>query len=94
MKKIFALITVALMLVSLAACGNHDIGFGSYNFHYVHVQMYGMNDPIHLEVDKWKGDDGGIELATKHHGTILLGDGTYMMYDQQICPICGEVEYK
>lgn len=93
MKKLLLnlLIIGALMLTS---CGNHDIGFGSYSFHFVHIQMYHMTEPIHLRVSKWKGDDGGIELLTENYGGILLGDGTYMMYDTVKCPLCGEVEYK
>ena len=93
MKKLFGIL-LAVMPLCLTACGNHDITFGSFSFHYVHVQMYNMNEPVHFEVNKWQGDDGGIELRTEKHGTILLGDGTYMMYDTQDCPICGHVEYK
>lgn len=93
MKKIFGIL-LATLSICLTACGNHDLGWGSYNFHYVHVQMYSMSEPVHFRVDKWKGDEGGIELVTENHGTILLGDGTYMMYDVEDCPICGHVEYK
>jgi len=94
-KLFIALLTIISLcaMLCLTAC-NADIGWGSYSFHYVHVQMYSMNEPVHFEVDKWKGDDGGIELATKKHGTILLGDGTYVMYDTEECPLCGHVEYK
>lgn len=76
---------------TLTGC-NEDLSFGKYSFHEVHVQMYG-GQPVHLKVSKWKNDDGGIELKTEKHGTICLGDGTYMLYDQETCPLCGEVEY-
>lgn len=56
--------------------------------------MYNMNESVHFKVNSWRDDEGGIELRTEKHGTILLGDGTYMMYDTQECPICGYVEYK
>ena len=92
MKKIlFGLLAIAAL--SLTGCGNHDVSFGSYSFHYVHVQMYG-SEPTHFKVNKWQNDDGGIELSIEGHGRILLGDGTYMMYDQETCPICGNVKYK
>ena len=96
MKKLFTALLATLSLC-LAGCGNHEFGLGSYNFHYVHVQMYGMTDPIHLHVKSWKGDEGGIELKVtfdRQETSILLGDGTYMMYDTETCPVCGRVEYK
>jgi len=56
-----------------------------------------MEKPVHLHVNTWKSDDGGIELKVKFNNketTMLLGDGTYMMYDTEECPICGKVTYK
>lgn len=83
-----------LLIGSLTLTGcNQDLGWGSYSFHRVHIQMYN-GEPVHLEVDTWMSDTGGIELRTKKYGNILLGDGTYMMYDTVECPICGDVEYK
>ena len=55
--------------------------------------MYG-GECVHLKVNSWKNDDGGIELETESFGSILLGDGTYMMYDSRECPICGKVDVK
>jgi len=92
MKKLF-LSLLAIASLTLTGC-NADLGFGSYSFHFVHVQMYSMSEPVHFRIDTWKSDDGGIELKLVNHGTILLGDGTYMMYDVENCPICGHVEYK
>ena len=92
MKKILFSLLLILSLF-LTSCGNENLGWGSYSFHYVHIQMYG-DDPIHLEVKSWTNDNGGIELKTENYGAILLGDGTYMMYDSNECPLCGEVNYK
>ena len=96
MKKIlgsiFVFIFLAASILSLVGC-NANIGFGSYTVHFVHVQMYG-GECIHLKVNSWKNDDGGIELETESFGSILLGDGTYMMYDSRECPICGKVDVK
>ena len=92
MKKLLLAFTCIASL-GLSAC-NRQIGWGSYSFHHVHVQMHGMSEAIHLEIVSWKDDEGGIELKTKNYGTILLGDGTYMMYDVDDCPICGVVSYK
>ena len=93
MKKLLLALLSACTLV-LSSCGNWDASFGQFSFHYVHIQMYNMNEPIHMRVSGWKGDEGGVELHTEKHGTILLGDGTYMMYDTEDCPICGDVQYK
>jgi len=89
-KSLFILAAVAPLC--LAGC-NMNVGLGSYSFHYVHAQMYG-GEPVHMKIASWKDDDGGIELRTEKHGTILLGDGTYALYDQEDCPLCGEVEYR
>ena len=94
--KALALAFLAAASLSLSGC-NHDLGVGSYSFRYVHVQMYGMEDPVHLNVKSWKGDQGGIELKVTFGGketSVLLGDGTYMMYDTEECPICGSVRYR
>ena len=89
MKKLLLLIAS----LSLTGC-NYNVGFGSYSFHYVHIQMYNTEQPTHLKIKSWKDDDGGIEIKTENYGTILLGDGTYMMYDNDECPICGHVSCK
>lgn len=93
MKKALLILTlVAMMTFALTGC-NQSLGWGSYSYHKVHVQMYGQ-EPVHLNVKSWREDEGGIELKTESYGTILLGDGTYMMYDSDSCPICGSVNYK
>ena len=88
MKKIIILLSV-LSLLLLNSC-NMMIGFGKFSYHHVHVQMYGMTEAVHLDVTSWKDDDGGIELKLVDGHNILLGDGTYMMYDTDECPICGK----
>ena len=92
MKKVFVTLAAVLCL-GLTGC-NKQIGFGSYSFHYVHIQLPGQAEPAHLKVTSWQNDDGGIELKTESYGTILVGDGTYVAYDNEKCPICGTVSYK
>ena len=96
MKKLFTVL-LATAALCLTGCGNQELGWGNYNFCYVHVQMHEMTKPVHLHVKSWKNDDGGIELKVtvdEKEAYILLGDGTYMMYNTSECPICGQVEYK
>lgn len=88
--KPLALLTAALCLTGC----NADLSWGSYSFHYAHIQMYSMAEPVHLRISRWKDDTGGVELHTEDHGSILVGDGTYVLYDQVKCPLCGEVQYK
>lgn len=93
MKKLCALL-LSIACLALTGCNEQVIGWGSLSFHYVHIQMMGQEQPVHLEIESWRGDEGGIELKTKNFGTILVGDGTYMAYDVEECPICGNVTYK
>lgn len=94
-KRIISIILLCSMLClsmfTLSSCINYDIGLGSYSFKHVHIQMYGMDKPVHLEITSWRDDTGGIELKIKDHGTIILGDGTYMLYTSDTCPICEQL---
>jgi len=93
MKKTIALL-MAVAALSLSGCNEQVVGWGSLSFHHVHIQMLGQSEPVHLLVTSWRNDEGGIELKTKNFGTILVGDGTYLAYDVEECPICGTVSYK
>lgn len=94
-KRIVSIILLCCMLClsifTLSSCLNYNIGPGSYSFKYVHIQMPGMTKPVHLEITSWKDDEGGIELKIKDYGTIILGDGTYMLYTSDTCPICEQL---
>ena len=93
MKKL----SLAILLAATLTGCNADISLGSYSYHYAHIQMYGMETPIHLQVVTWKSDAGGVELRVKFNDketTMLAGDGTYLLYDTAECPTCGHVEYR
>ena len=83
---------ILLLGLSLTSCNAGVIG--KLSFHYIHVQMYGMSEPIHYRINKWVSDDGNIEVRTNNYGTMLVGDGFYVLYENEICPICGAVTYK
>lgn len=89
MKKLL-LGLLAIGSLALTGC-NNNITLGNYSFHYVHVQFPGQ-EAHHYYVDKWKSDEGGIELYIKdtngEMNTIILGDGTFMLYSHNHCPIC------
>lgn len=91
-KLLFTLLATTSLL--LTGCNEQVVGWGSLKFTKVHIQMLGQPEPVHLLVSSWRNDDGGIELKTKNYGTILVGDGTYIAYDVEECPICGTVTYR
>ena len=95
MKKLL-LALLAIGSLALAGCddvkgrGNHNIGWGCYIYNYIHVQMPGSNYCFHDKIESWANDDGGIEIKGEHHGYLILGDGTYIMWNKgTTCPICG-----
>lgn len=89
-KRLLTLLT----LLALSLCGCNAGLIGRLSFHHIHVQMYGMSEPIHYAINKWVSDEGNIEVRTINYGTMLVGDGFYVLYENDICPICGQVEYK
>ena len=91
MKKI-VIACLSILSLALISC-NQQPGFGALSFHRIHIQIPGST-PVHLKVESWRNDDGGIEVKTENYGSILIGDGSYLCYDVDECPICGEVEYK
>ena len=93
MKKLGALL-LSVACLTLSGCNEQVVGWGNLSFHYAHIQMMGQAGSVHLKIESWRNDDGGIELKTENYGTIIVGDGTYMLYDVEECPICGTVMYK
>ena len=94
MKKLL-LGLLAIASLSITGCGNQNYSHGNLSFNYVHVQFPGQ-EAHHYYVEKWKNDDGGIEIYIKDpespdkdkHNTLILGDGTYMLYSHNHCPLC------
>lgn len=86
-KLLGVLLVSCLATLGTTSC-NATVGYGSFTFTKAHIQMPGMSVPTHLDVVSWKDDEGGVELKTKNFGTIIIGDGTYCLYDGDKCPIC------
>lgn len=87
MKKIIITLLIICMTVSLCACGNMSMGFGTYDFSHVH---FSDNLEGHCAtIDKWYDDSTGIEVLTKERGSIFLSEGTYILFDiAEHCPYC------
>ena len=87
MKKIVLFMLSILMIVSLAGCGNTNIGFGNYTFAHVH-----FNDGVKgvcANVNSWHDNDIGCEVHTDEYGTLYLSEGTYILIeDGDKCPFC------
>lgn len=91
MKRL--LFVLSLISLSLTGC-NAKVGLGTLNFRYIHIQMHEGEPIYHLKISKWKSDEGGIEVDIDNYGTALFGDGTYTLYTNAQCPLCGDVTYK
>ena len=88
MKKIIAIIALALVLVAtLVGCGNMSMGLGNYTFKKIHVDTYNYSGC--LTVEKWYDGASGIEVKTKEAGSMYLAEGMYMLIEDE-CPFCGE----
>jgi len=85
MKKICLLLVLALVVMSLAACGNYSAGFGNYTYTKIHIDTYHFSGCY--TVEKWYESESGIEVTTKECGSIFASEGTYILV-QDKCPIC------
>lgn len=71
MKKIYAIILAAVMLVSLAACGNYDAFDTVYTYDYAIVSFPdGTTQTIELE--QWTDYEGEQIQITAKDGTVYL----------------------
>lgn len=87
MKKILCIVLVALMALSLCACGNENWGFGNYTF--THVHLSDGTDGHCATVESWHDNDLGIELHTTEFGDIYCSEGTYFLFESnENCPFC------
>jgi hypothetical protein len=88
MKKILAIImTVTMLVVMFAGCGNMSMGLGNFTFEKIHVDTYNYSGCF--TVEKWYDNASGIEVKTKEAGYMYLAEGMYMMIEDE-CPFCKE----
>lgn len=88
MKKIIIFIITVFTVLTLAACGNVSLGRGNYSFHGCHLQIGDLYRDV--SVINWHDSEGaGVEIKTDDYGSIFASEGTYIMYEGAICPICG-----
>lgn len=85
MKKIIAVICLALIIGMLAGCGNMSLGLGNFTFEKIHVDTYHYSGCFTIE--KWYDSGSGIEVATKEAGSMFLAEGMYVMIEDN-CPFC------
>lgn len=93
MKKL-NLVLLSAACISLSAC-NQNIGFGELEFKGIHVQLHETNECFHYKIDSWHESSVGIEIKTYDHGSFFLCEGSYAMFTNNYCPVCGkEVLFK
>lgn len=93
MKKIIAMIMLALIIISmLTGCGNMSLGPGNFEFEKIHVDTYNYSGCF--TVEKWYDNPNGIEVKTREAGFMYFAEGMYMLIEDE-CPFCAsEVEVK
>lgn len=91
MKKfIVILLIVSLLVITLSACGNVNVGFGNYTYTHAYVCTPGNSTGFCCEISSWHNDGSGIELHTTNHGDLFCSEGTYVLFDYAAsCPYCG-----
>ncbi len=89
MKKLFAILLVLIMALSLTACGNENWGFGNYNWKHVH-----FSDAVESHcatISSWHDNSTGIEIHTVECGSMFLSEGSYILFESGAdCPFCEE----
>lgn len=72
MKKLRLTIGIVLLCILLTGCGNKDIGFGNYEYHYVTCNgVISLNNEL---ITSWKDFEDGeqIEVTLAKDGNNLL----------------------
>ena len=87
MKKIFAILLIILLILTLASCGNMSFGFGTYSFEHIHIFTY--NEGHCFNIEEWHDCETGIEIKTKESGSLYASEGTYILFGSESdCPFC------
>lgn len=90
MKKIFAIVMIFALMLTMCSCGNMSLGVGNYDFQKVHIDIHG--DSKCVDIKKWYDSDGsGIEVYSEKYGAMFLSEGSYILIERD-CPFCKEVE--
>ena len=71
MKKIFALVLTALMLCSLASCGNYDAFDTVYTYDYA-IVTFPDGTTQTIELSQWTDYEGEQIQITAKDGTVYL----------------------
>lgn len=93
MKKVF-LALLASMSLALTGCNYDTINLNNLDVYHIHISLEGQSTPVHLNVESWSASNGVVFFTTEKYGTIMLGEGDFIAYDSDECPICGKVVYK
>lgn len=87
MKKFLAITLATLIIVGILSGCNMGMGLGNFTFNHIHLDTY--HDSGCYTIDKWYGDENGIEVTTKEIGSIFCSEGTYILLeDEDDCPFC------
>lgn len=72
MKKIFAILILACVLLTLVGCGNYQMVDLNYSFDYAYIS-YGDGTVEKVEVASWRDYEDGDQIQiTGKDGTVYL----------------------
>lgn len=95
-KKLYIGIAIVGLVVmsTLTACGNNNIGAGNYTYNYCHIQVPGSDYCHHYKIKSWRPDGDGsdweLTLQFKDGSTNNISiDGSWCCaFKTDFCPVC------
>lgn len=86
MKRVIAIVLIALMFCMILSGCNESLGFGNYSWKHIH-----FSDAVGghcATITKWYDCSTGIEVHTEEYGAMFLSEGSYIMFETSNCPYC------
>ena len=85
MKKIFSLIMLLLIGITLSSCGNRNyFDFEHDTYKHIHCLSTGKC----YNITGWKNNEIGVKVSTTY-GNLYFSEGTYILVEDK-CPICNK----
>ena len=74
-----------------SGCGNKDMGWGNYDYHY--VTCNGVIELDNEPISSWKDSEGEqLEITLKKDGNNILVSANYCVLSKEVIEMIDEVE--